>query len=128
MLSSDMKKLTFVFDEDLFGTLQRGDWRKQDEVETAIEYFLNDEDVEEIRSDGDGYERCAITKASFDTRNANRDNGNDEFLVLKIQDVEPTDKIPDAYLFSSNPIYITIEHDEKLVLKKRGSVAYVGWE
>jgi len=128
MLSSDMKKLTFVFDKDLFGAFQRGDWRKQDEVETAIENFLCDMDVEEIRSGGDGYERCAITKASFDTRNANRDNGNDEFLVLKIQDVEPTDKIPDAYLFSSNPIYIAIEHDEKLVLKKRGSVAYIEWE
>lgn len=128
MLSSDMKKLTFVFSEEVFGAFQHGDWRKQDEVETAIENFLCDMNVEEIRSDGDGYERCAITKASFDTRNVNRDNGNDEFLVLKIQDVEPTDKIPDAYLFSSNPIYITIEHGDKLVLKKRGSVVYVGLE
>lgn len=122
---SDMKKITFVFDEDLFGAFQRGDWRKQDEVETAIEHFLSDVDIEEIRSDGDGYECCANTRASFDTRNANRDNGNDELLVLKIQDVEQTDKIPDAYLFSSNPIYIPIEHGDKLVFEKWGSVVRI---
>ena len=121
-----MKKLTFVFDEDLFGAFQRGDWRKQDEVETDIEHFLSDVDIEEIHAgNGEGYECCARTKARFDTRNANRDNRDDEFLILKIQDVEPTDKIPDAYLFSSNPIYIPIKHGDKLVFEKWGSVVRI---
>lgn len=121
-----MKKLTFVFDEDLFGAFQHGDWRKQDEVKNDIVSFLSDVDIEEIRAgNGEGYECCANTKASFDTRNANRDNGNDEFLVLKIQDVEQTDKIPDAYLFSSNPIYIPIKHGDKLVFEKWGSVVRI---
>lgn len=121
-----MKKLTFVFDEDLFGAFQHGDWRKQDEVETAIERFLSDIDIEEIRANnGEHYECCANTKARFDTRSANRDNGNDEFLILKIQDVENTDKIPDAWFFSSRPIHIPIEHGDKLVFEKWGSVARI---
>ena len=121
-----MKKLTFVFDEELFGAFQRGDWRKQDEVEIAIEHFLVD--VEEIRaSNGEGFDRCAdFTQVRFDTRYANRDNKNDEYLILEIQDV--ANEIPDAYFFSSQPILLPIEHDEKLVLKKRGSVVYVGLE
>lgn len=125
-----MKKLTFVFDEDLFGAFQRGDWRKQDEVETAIEHFLDDMDTEKIRaSNGEGFDRCAdFIQVSFDTRYANKNNKNDEYLILKIKDVASTDEIPDAYFFSSQPIRLPIEHDEKLVLKKRGSVAYVGWE
>lgn len=123
---SDTKKLTFVFDEDLFGAFQRGDWRKQDEVENDIVSFLSDVDIEEIRAgNGEGYECCANTKARFDTRSANRDNRDDEFLILKIQDVELTDKIPDAYLFSSNPIYIPIKHGDKLFFEKRGSVVRI---
>lgn len=123
-----MKKLTFVFDEDLFGAFQRGDLRKQDEVEIAIEHFLVD--AEEIRaSNGEGFDRCAdFIQVRFDTRYANKNNKNDEYLILEIQDVASTDESPDAYFFSSQPIRLPIEHDEKLVLKKRGSVAYVGWE
>ena len=117
---SDIKKLTFVFDEDLFGAFQRGDWRKQEEVEIAIEHFLCD--VGEIRaSNGGGFDRRAdFTQVRFDTRCANRDNKNDEYLILEIQDVANTDEIP--------AILLPIEHDEKLVLKKRGSVAYIEWE
>lgn len=124
-----MKKLTFVFDEDLFGAFQRGDWRKQDEVETAIEHFLCD--VEKIRAcNGEGFDRFAdFIQVSFDTRYANKNNKNDEYLILKIKDVASTNEIPDAsYLFPSQPILLPIEHDEKLVLKKRGSVAYVELE
>lgn len=123
-----MKKLTFVFDDDLFGAFQRGDWRKQDKVELAIEHFLCD--VEKIRAcNGEGFDRCAdFIQVSFNTRCANRDNKNDEYLVLKIQDVASTNEIPDAYIFSSQPIRLPIDHDEKLVLKKRGSVAYVELE
>ena len=123
-----MKKLTFIFDEDLFGAFQRGDQRKQDKVEIAIEHFLCD--VEEIRaSNGEGFHRYAdFIQVHFDTRYANRDNKNDEYLILEIQDVASTDEVPDAYFFSSQPIRLPIEHDEKLVLKKRGGVAYVGGE
>lgn len=122
-----MKKLTFVFDEDLFFAFKSGDWRKQDEVETAIEHFLNDMDVEEIRaSNGEGFDRCAdFIQVDFDTRYANRDNKNDEYLILKIKDCKHK-RVPDA--FSSQQILLPIEHDETLVLKKRGSIAYVGWE
>jgi len=123
-----MKKLTFVFDEDLFGAFQRGDWRKQEEVEIAIEHFLVD--VEKIRAcNGEGFDRCAdFIQVRFGTRYANRDNKNDEYLILEIQDVASTNEIPDAYFFSSQPILLPIEHDEKIVLKKRGSVVYVGLE
>ena len=112
-----MKKLTFVFDEELFGVFQRGDWRKQDEVEIAIEHFLCD--VGEIRaSNGGGFDRRAnFIQVLFDTRYANCDNKNDEYLILEIHDE-----------ISLRPILLPIEHDEKLVLKKRGSVAYIGWE
>lgn len=124
-----MKELTFVFDEELFGAFQHGDWRKQDEIETEIERFLSDIDIEEIRaSNGEGYECCANTTASFDTRRANRDNRKDEFLILTIQDREHTDKIPDAWFFSSEPIHIPIQHGDKLVFKKHGSVARIRLE
>lgn len=113
-----MKKLTFVFDEDLFGAFQRGDWRTQASVEDAIEYFLNDEDVEEIRaSNGEGFDRRYDFNVLFDTRYANCDNKNDEYLILEIHDE-----------ISLRPILLPIEHDEKIVLKKRGSVAYIEWE
>lgn len=123
-----MKKLTFIFDEDLFGAFQRGDWRKQDEVEVAIEHFLVD--ASEIRAcNGEGFDRCAdFIQVSFDTRCANKNNKNDEHLILEIQDVASTNEIPDAYVFSSHRILLPIEHDEKLVLKKRVSVAYVELE
>ena len=121
-----MKKLTFVFDKELFGALRK-DWRKQVSVEDTIEYFLNDEDVEEIRaSNGEGFYRRYDFNVLIDTRYANCDNKNDEYLVLKIQDV--ANEIPDAHIFSSRPILLPIDHDEKLVLKKRGSVAYVDLE
>lgn len=125
---SEMKKLSFTFDEDLFGAVQRGDWRKQDEVEIAIEHFLVD--VEEIRAcNGEGFDRCAdFIQVSFDARYANRYYKNDEHLILEIQDVASTNEIPDAYVFSSHRILLPIEHDDKLVLKKRGSVAYVELE
>lgn len=125
-----MKKLTFVFDEDLFGAFQHGDWRKQDEIETAIKDFLDDYDIEEI-SAGDeyGFERCAdFLQVCFNTLAANRDNGKGEFIVLKIQDRANTDEIPDAYFFSSEPIYITIEKGDKLVFEKHGNVARIRWE
>lgn len=124
-----MDKLEFTFDEELFGAFQHGDWRKQDEIETAIKRFLRDIDIEEIRADnGMGYECCANTKVSFDTRSANRDNRSDEFLILKIQDREDTNEIPDAWFFSSEPIYIPIKHGDKLVFEKHGNVARIMWE
>ena len=120
-----MKKLTFVFDEDLFGAFQRGDWRKQDEVETAIEHFLCD--VEKIRAcNGEGFDRCAdFIQVSFDTRYANKNDKNDEYLILKIKDVASTNEIPDAYLFSSHPILLPIERGDKLVFEKNMNVARI---
>ena len=125
-----MDKLEFTFDEELFGAFQRGDWRKQDEIETAIKDFLNDDDIEEIRAgDEYGFERCAdFLQVCFNTRAANRDDKKDEFIVLKIQDRANTDEIPDSYFFSSEPIYITIEQGDKLVFEKHGNVAYIGWK
>lgn len=122
-----MKKLTFVFDEDLFGAFQRGDWRKQDEVETAIEHFLDDMDTKKIRaSNGEGFDRCAdFIQVSFDTRYANKNDKNDEYLILKIKDVARTKEIPDAYLFSSHPILLPIERGDKLVFEKNRNVARI---
>lgn len=124
-----MKKLIFVFDEELFGAFQHGDWIKQDEVETAIKDFLDDGDIEEIRaSNGESFDRCAdFLRVRFDTRCANRDDRNDEYLVLEIQDRANTDEIPDGWFFSSEPIRLAIEHGGKLVLEKHGSVAHVRW-
>lgn len=42
--------------------------------------------------------------------------------------IASTDEVSDAYFFSSQPIRLPIEHDEKLVIKKRVGVAYVGGE
>lgn len=112
-----MKKLTFVFDEDLFGALRK-DWKKQATVEDAIEHFLNDDDVEEIRaSNGETFYRRDDVNVLFDMRYANCDNQNDEYFILEIYGE-----------ISLQPIRLPIENDEKLVIKKRGSVAYVGWE
>lgn len=125
-----MDKLEFTFDEELFGAFQRGDVKTMDAIETAIKDFLNDDDIEEIRAgDEYGFERCAdFLQVCFNTRAANRDDKKDEFIVLKIQDRANTDEIPDAYFFSSEPIYITIERGDKLVLDKYGRVAHIGWE
>lgn len=112
-----MEKLNFTFNEELFGALRK-DWRKQASVEDAIEYFLNDEDVEEIRaSNGEGFYRRYDFNVLIDTRYANFDNKNDEYLILEIYDE-----------ISLRPILLPIKHDKKLVLKKRGSVVYVGLE
>lgn len=103
-----MGKLNFTFNEEVFGALRK-DWKTLATVEDAIEHFLNDDDVEEIRvSNGKGFYR--------------RDDFNvlllfkDEYLILEIYD---------DFL---HPILLPIEHDKKLVIKKRGSVAYVELE
>ena len=112
-----MEKLNFTFNEELFGALRK-DWKKQVSVEDAIEYFLNDDDVEEIRvSNGKGFDRHDDFHVLIDTRYANCDNKNDEFLILEIYDE-----------ISLRSILLPIKHDKKLVLKKRGSVVYVGLE
>ncbi|WP_019543906.1 hypothetical protein [Selenomonas bovis] len=112
-----MEKLNFTFNEELFGALRK-DWKKQVSVEDAIEYFLNDEDVEEIRvSNGKGFDRHDDFQVLIDTRYANCDNKNDEYLILEIYDE-----------ISLRPILLPIKHDKKLVFKKRGSVVYVGLE
>ena len=104
---SDMKKLTFVFDEDLFGAFQRGDWRKQDEVKIAIEHFLVD--ASEIRaSNGEGFYRRGDVNVLFIF-----DKKNNE-LILEIYDE-----------VTLRPILLLIGHDEKIMIEKRGSVAYV---
>lgn len=124
---SDMKKLTFVFDEDLFGAFQHGDWRKQDEIECAIKVFLSDDDIEEIRTDnGEGFDRCAdFILVDFDNKNANHDDGLDEYLVLKIKDIASAKHPLDEYIFSSKPLYIAIEPGDTLVFEKHGNVAHI---
>lgn len=112
-----MEKLNFTFNEELFGALRK-DWRTLASVEDAIEYFLNDDDVEEIRvSNGKGFDRHGDFQVLIDTRYANRDNKNDEYLILEIYDEN-----------SWRSFFLPIKHDKKLVLKKRGSVVYVGLE
>lgn len=116
---SDMKKLTFTFDKDLFGAFRHGDWRKQDEVETAIKVFLSDDDIEEIRTDNPkvgGFDRCAdFIFVDLDNKNANHDDGLDEYLVLKIKDIARAKHSLDEHIFSSKPLYIAIEPGDTLV-------------
>ena len=121
-----MKKLTFVFDEELFGAFQRGDWRKQDEIEVAIKVFLSDDDIEEIRTDsGEGFDRCAdFIMVDFDDKNANHDNGIDEYIVLKIRDIARKHPL-DEHVFSSEPLYVVIEPGNTLAFEKHGNVAHI---
>lgn len=103
-----MENLNFTFNEELFGALRK-DWKTLATVEYAIEHFLNDDDVEEIRVNN---EEDFYRRDDFNVRLLFKD----EYLILEIYD--------DIL----HQILLPIEHDKKLVLKKRGSVAYVELE
>lgn len=107
-----MKNLSFIFSfilDDEFFTALRKDWKTRTSVEDAIENFLNDDDVEEIRvSNGEGFYRRGDVNVLFIF-----DKKNNE-LILEIYDE-----------VTLRPILLLIGHDEKIMIEKRGSVAYV---
>lgn len=103
-----MGKLNFVFTDEFVAALRK-DWKTRTTVEDAIENFLNDDDVEEIRvSDGKGFYRRNDVNVLFifDTKN--------DDLILEIYDE-----------VTLQPILMLIGHDEKIMFEKRGNVAYV---
>lgn len=103
-----MKKLNFIFDDEFVAALRK-DWKTRASVEDAIEYLLNDDDVEEIRvSNGKGFYRRGDVNVLFIF-----DKKNNE-LILEIYDE-----------VTLQPILLLIGHDEKIMFEKRGSVAYV---
>lgn len=122
-----MDKLEFTFDEELFGGLQRGDWCKAEEVESAIKDFLDD-DVKKIRVDnGEEFDVCGdFFQVDIDTREMNHDDGISEYLVLGIKSVIKCKRPLDRLLFTSKSIYVAIEFGDKLAFEKHGNIARIG--
>lgn len=125
-----MKKLTFVFDEDLFGAFQRGDWEKEDGAETAINAVLSGVNAIYV---GNGVnitkEDDTFFHASFDTHHANADREEAEYLRLVIFKVRNT--LAEGYWLDSNvrqAFMVVIRHGDKLVIEKRGEIACIGLE
>lgn len=114
-----MKKLTFVFDKELFGAFQHGDWRKQAEVEDEINDFLKG--IKTVYF-GNGVNITSNTGrffASFDTQHANDDaNGDDAYLTLNVDEVLDTHDLAERAKSGRRSFCILIEQYDTFVFEK----------
>lgn len=115
-----MKKLSFTFDKELFGAFQRGDWRKQAEVEDEINDFLKGTKTVYVGNGVNITSNMGRFFASFDTQHANDDaNGDPPYLMLNVDEVLDTQNHDERAKSSRRRFFIVIDHGNKLTFEEK---------